>query len=328
MPTPPLTHHDILRLAEPFVRAGRQVDLAASDRAARRIAFKPVAVDGSAAGVGPLQETLHLTSQYEGPSALDRTLAHPGGLHATLRVEGREGADPAELLTRAQAIAPQLQFRAGPGYLIAMTHALGPATAPDGPAGLVLQSGVARLDGLTMTWSLSVPGLRGVPADIELLPEPGERLELPEDLLAVQGWDWARLIRREDRWTSRRRLRGRGVRRSRAAEAALEQAARHLVTVLAEPPARFHERHRLARWGVVLRRGIPTLTAVGMIAAALLMTKYGDGEYAGIAMALHYLPIALLALAFSLQELAQFEIPPLPRRPAGPWRVSAQGGAA
>lgn len=326
MPAPPLTHHEILRLAEPFVRAGRAVDLAASDRAARRIAFKPVAVDAGTADIGPLQEALHLNCPHDAPFTLERTLTHPAGLQAGLQVQGREGADAAPLLAQAQAIAPAAQFRTGPGYLIALSHTLEAAHAPQGPAGLALQRGVARLDGLTMTLSLAVPGMRGVPADITLLPEPGEQLALPEDLLAVLGWDWARLVRGEDRWTTRRRLRGRGLRRSRAAEVAIERAARHLATVLAEPPARFHERHRLARWGVVLRRGIPALTAIGMIAAALLMTKYGDSAYSGIAMALHYVPIALLALAFSLQELARFEIPPLPRRTAGPWRVVVRGG--
>jgi hypothetical protein len=90
----------------------------------------------------------------------------------------------------------------------------------------------------------------------------------------------------------------------------------HLARVLAEPPAVFHDRHRLARWGVVLRRGIPTLVAVGMIAGALMMAKVIDPQKAGLWMALHYLPIALLAVAFSLQELPRFEIPPLPRRSA------------
>ena len=40
MNAPPLTHHDILALAEPFARRGRRVDLAASDRIARRVVFQ------------------------------------------------------------------------------------------------------------------------------------------------------------------------------------------------------------------------------------------------------------------------------------------------
>ena len=36
---------------------------------------------------------------------------------------------------------------------------------------------------------------------------------------------------------------------------------------------------------------------------------------AGLWMALHYVPIALLALSFRLQEMSQFEIPRWPRKP-------------
>lgn len=39
---PPLSHHEILVLADPFARAGLQVDLAATNRAARTVVFKPV----------------------------------------------------------------------------------------------------------------------------------------------------------------------------------------------------------------------------------------------------------------------------------------------
>ena len=42
----PLTHHEILRLIEPFTRRGRHVDLSATDRIERRIVFKPVVHGG------------------------------------------------------------------------------------------------------------------------------------------------------------------------------------------------------------------------------------------------------------------------------------------
>ena len=97
----------------------------------------------------------------------------------------------------------------------------------------------------------------------------------------------------------------------------------HLAHVLNGPPGRFHDQHRLARWGVVLRCGLPTLTAVFMVLGALLLPRVSDPGNTGMWMALHYVPIGLLALAFSLQELPQFEIPPLPRRSSAPrWRWS------
>ena len=54
MAAPPLTHHDILGLIEPFSRRERHVDLAASDRAERLLRFKPIDRDGGA------RETLQL----------------------------------------------------------------------------------------------------------------------------------------------------------------------------------------------------------------------------------------------------------------------------
>jgi hypothetical protein len=132
----------------------------------------------------------------------------------------------------------------------------------------------------------------------------------------VLGWDWARLQRKRDEWVSKLRLRGSALRRSRTAEAALERAAPHLVRVLAEPPAQYHQRHLAARWGVALRRSIPTATALAMIGGALLIPQiFDEPRAAGYWMALHYVPIALLALSFRLQEMSQFEIPRVPRRP-------------
>ena len=50
---------------------------------------------------------------------------------------------------------------------------------------------------------------------------------------------------------------------------------------------------------------------------------------AGLWMALHYVPIGLLAAAFSLQELPQLEIPPWPRRArAERWTEDADAGTS
>ena len=90
---------------------------------------------------------------------------------------------------------------------------------------------------------------------------------------------------------------------------------------MAEPPATFHQRHLLARLGVVLRRAIPLATALGMVLGALLLTQVQVEGNAGLFMRLHYGSIVLLALSFYLQEEVRFEIPPWPRRSmAGRWR--------
>lgn len=316
----PLTHHELLALAAPFVRRGHAVDLAACDRSARQLLFKPQAGPGNGARETPLQQTLRLDCSRDGRFVLTRVLAHPSGLQATLQLGGTQ----AELLLDAlDTVPPTGQFEHGEGYVLALSYeVLDDAGVQARPLPLFLCRGQVRLGLLSLELKLRMPGFRSVAGDLELTPAEGLQLDLPEDLLAVQGWDWTRLERRGDGWTSKLRLRGKALRRSRTAEAALGQAAQHLARVLAEPPAHFHHRHRLARWGAMLRRGIPTFTALGMIGGALLLPKLADTRHAGVWMALHYLPIALLALSFSLQELPQFEIPRWPRRLRQPgWQL-------
>jgi hypothetical protein len=237
------------------------------------------------------------------------------------------------LLARIDAVPPARHFSVGAAYRVARSYdtTLPEGVRADGNTGtppLVLTRAQVQVDGLTLMLEIAMPGLRGVAADLTLSPAPGPLPDLPEDLLAVLGWDWARLIRGQTGWTTKLRLRGAVLRRSRTAEAALERAGAHLARVLAEPPANFHDRHRLARWGVVVRRGIPSLTALSMILGALLLTRLADPGNAGLFMALHYVPIGLLAISFCLQELPQFEIPPWPRRSRAPrWTAGPSAGS-
>ncbi|MDZ7589277.1 MAG: hypothetical protein U5L05_01015 [Rubrivivax sp.] len=301
MSVPALTHHEIVALVEPFARRGHHVDLAASDRAARKLVFKTVDVPGESG----LRETLTMDCRDARRFVVERLLTHRSGLRATLQATGPH---PAELLAGIESVAPAQHFRLGEGFVIARSYELWSASS------LFLCRAQLQVQELTLTLTLKLPNFRSVAGDIALTPAKGARFDLPEDLLAVQGWDWARLLRNKEGWTSKLRLRGNALRRSRTAEVALEQAGRHLVQKFAEAPARFHDRHKLARWGVVFRRGIPTLTVVLMIGGALAMAFFVDRSNAGPLLLFHYAPIALLAIGFSLQELPQFEFPPWPRQ--------------
>lgn len=316
--TAALTHHAIIDLAAPFTRQGLAVDLAASDRVARRLVFRPKG-DGGAT----LREHFELRCGADAAAfALIRTLAHAAGLEARLTAEGE---DAAALLAAAAAVPRSRLFQAGTGWTVARSYALqaGRPSPPTAAAAWVLSAGTVRTESLVLTFE--VMALRGASAALRLAPAAGAMPALPEDLLAVLGWDWSRLVRHEDGWTARLRLRGGLARRTRRVEAALTLAAGHLARTLAAPPVCFHDCHRLARWGVVARRLIPTLTALGLIAGALALPRLTDGEHAGLYMALHYVPIALLALSFKLQELPRFEIPPWPRRSrAASWQPAAQ----
>ena len=315
MSAPPLTHHEIISLVGPFTRSGRHVDLAASDRVARQLVFKPLEHASAQPDAPGLIATLKLSCHDAGRFSLTRTLTHASGLSATLQASG---SDLANLLAQVDAVPPDHHFHAGPGYLVVRSYDLALASwnARESLAtqnGLLLSRGVIGVQGLTLAMKLLA--VRGVAADITLTPSDATALELPEDLLAVQGWDWARLVPNKSGWTSKLRLRGSLLQRSCKAEAALDQVARHLSEVLAQAPSRYHDRHLARRWGVVLRRAIPTLTVVLLIVVALLLPRVTDGTHVGLWMALQYVPIAALALSFKLQELAQFEIPRWPRRP-------------
>jgi hypothetical protein len=342
--SPALTHHEIIQLVAPFARRGRHVDLAASDRAGRRLVFKPIEREAGAGSPVGLSESLRLDCRDDRRFVLDRIVTDAAsGQQATLQAIGPR---PEELLATIDAVPWRRHFESGNGWRITRSyevlgtaHGLPALRRPDigtdprdaastpEPA-LFLTRGVVAVDGLVLEMDLRLPTLRGIAANLTLTPSGAGRLQLPEDLLAVQGWDWARLVPNKAGWTSRLRLRGAALRRTATAEQALLRVAGHLVATFADSPGHFHDRHRPARWAMVLRRAIPSLTAVLMIVGALLLPAVTDTRSAGLWMALQYLPIALLAMAFSLQELPQFEIPPLPRRSqAARWREQGEDPA-
>jgi hypothetical protein len=307
----PLTHHDILALVGPFSRRGRHVDLAASQRDERRLVFKPPA-DEAAAADAP-RETLLLECLDGGRHRLTRTLRRADGIEARLRAVG---ADLEAMLAGIVAVPAERHFVAGPGFVIARSYALdgtGPA------ATLSLTQGQVHVQGVVLT--LALPAVRRVAADLTLEPAAGDKLALPEDLLAVLGWNWARLVPIKEGWSSKLRLRGDLGQRTRGAEAALETAAAHLARTLGEPPARYHERLAAARRGVFLRRGIPTFTALLLFGGVGLLSQFMPDLPMGAWVAMYHVPTVIVAVAFVLQELPRFEIPPWPRPLQGAdWR--------
>jgi hypothetical protein len=320
MAAPPLTHHDVLALVEPFARRGRHVDLAASNRLERRLVFKSVDHPGAAPDAPGLRETLQLEVYATGTCQLTRTLARGANGRATLQVTG---PDVGALLAAIDAVPPLHHFRTGAGFVLARSYVLQPgaATTQDGGSQAlpVLARAVLQLDALTLT--LNVPAVRGVSGDLTLVAMPGEPLELPEDLLAVLGWDWARLIRDRSGWNTRLRLRGSPARRTRKAEAALDEVAAHLARTLSEPPAMFHDRLAGARWGVTFRRGIPVLTIVALLIAVATLPRFAVDGNPALLMLLFHVPTAFIVFSLCMQELARFEIPPWPRRSrAVAWR--------
>lgn len=196
----PLTHHEILRLCEPFARAGWRVDLAASDRPARRLCFVPVPLPAQAEHPALLQ-TLVLEAG-RGWHLLQRRLAMPGSsLQALAQAEG---ADPAALLQALQALPPARQWQHSAGHWLALQHRLELPTArtePAPPPPWLLSGASVQLAGLALQWQ--VPRTPGMPAELLLQAAPGAAAppaELPQDLLAVLGLPYSRLTRSSTGW--------------------------------------------------------------------------------------------------------------------------------
>ncbi|MFN7641918.1 MAG: hypothetical protein ACK5PW_02325 [Burkholderiales bacterium] len=332
--TAPFTHHEILALVAPFARRGRRVDLAASDRVARRIAFRSV---GHAAreDVPAHRETLLLAQQPAGGWQLVRTLeAADDGPVARLQVSGSE---PDVLLARIEAVDAAHQLVRGPGWVLAIEHRLEGATpVPDEPAAMAASRGILHAAGLVMT--MKVPTVSGISAEIAIVRETrgggpagqhdaddeahearararGHALvELPDDLLEVLGRGWARLDASPSGWTSHTGLGGRGAARYRDAEARLRRAATHIARTLSEPPARYAERLRAARWSVAARRSVPLVAVVALVAAAALFPSLGLSRESPVWMLIFNAPPLLLALFFSLREMPRITLPRAPRR--------------
>jgi hypothetical protein len=324
---PPLSHHQILAQVGPFSRRGLKVDLAASDRAQRLLAFEPRlhaagATDGGAA-LPPLRETLRLDLGDPDRPRLIRELAGPAGQCARLQLEG---AEPEALLDRLAEVPPARQWRCDAGATLTLSHWLDAADGP-GPAALRLREAQARLGALTL--QLRMTGVGGYPAEVEIGVADGLRLALPSDLLAVQGRAWSRLSALQRQWRGSVALRGDGARRTADAEAQFARAVRHLQQALSEPPPRFHARHRLARWGVSLRELLPMGIGVAVVAMALTLRGQGERQDSILALMANVAPPLLMMLFFVRREMPYIGLPRVPRRPAADaWPVMPPAGPA
>jgi hypothetical protein len=352
---PPLTHHEILALVEPFVRAGEVPDLAASDRVARRVALRPREVVAEGLGEPGLRliESWAIEAPEPGEVRLVRRLAWPDGPCAELEGECRDGELDA-LREAMQAVSVGRQFvlpgagvrgvqaaraagttsTVGPlgvvGALVQRVR-LAPSgrTGPPGPGPmLVLRRAEARVGSLVLRLSLS--GVGGYPAELELLRGEGAAgsPRLPADLLAVLGRAWEPLTELSRGWVARVAVRGEEPRRSREARAAFERMLAHLATTLAEPPARFHARHRAARWRVVLRGTTPWLVGLALVGLALWARQSGSSSV--LALLANVTPPLLMGLFFIRREMPRLALPRWPRPPgAQDWQPErAQPGSA
>ena len=310
---PPLTHHEIIRLIAPFTRRNRHADLVASDRAERRLVFKAIDHSDTLSSLDGLRETLQLENLRADQYRLIRKLLLRNGMTATLTIDGTE---PAALLDAIETVPLQRQFACVAGHVIAQSHRLEKAMDKAPALRMILTSAEVRFAGLTLL--LTAETGKGYPAEITLQPPPDGSLDLPDDVLAVLGWDWGILRPRGSGWTASLKARGREPKRSRALERKLEQTVAHLAKTLSEPPHQFHDRQTPARWGVVFRRSIPLLFCVGLIAGTVGLTFLKIPTDSMVQMLVFNLPPLLLMVLFGMREVPRLEIPPLPRASTEP----------
>lgn len=301
------THHEMLGLSEPFVRAGWRPDMQASDRQQRLLLLRPRSPQAG-------QPDLHLRLEQAEPGSaltLTRVAALAPGLTATLQARGD---DPAELLARIEAVPVQRQWWSAPGQASALTHHVErtAAGAGAGAPALRLREAHAQVAGLAL--SLRMTGVEGYPADIEIARSGVQ--SLPEDLLAVLGPGFSPLTELSRGWVGTVRLRGAGDRRSAAAEARWRQLVEHLAITLAEPPRRFHERHLGARWRFALRSTGPWWLGAALLAIALYAQQQGAWGQSVLALMANAAPPLLMALFFMRREMPRLALPRWPRPPA------------
>lgn len=310
-PAHPFTHHEIIGLVRPFTHRDRHVDLEASDRIARKLIFKPVIHDGTAPGDLAATEILQLDNPKPGLHRLTRRLRIESGLTATLEAEG---SDPAELLERIEQVPPAQQFQSIDGAVVARSYRLRRNDASGSTTreatSTELTRGETEIAGFNVV--LHAAQVKGYPAEIEIMPKRNDAT-LPEDLLAVIGWAWSPLRKKQGGWIGKLKVRGQEPERSRRIESKLEATVAHLARTLTRPPAAFHQSLLKARWGVTFRRALPLLFFGGLIAGAASLIWVDIPQDSILNLLLMGAPPLLMFGAFSMRDTPSLEIPPFPR---------------
>lgn len=321
----PLTHHAILELVAPFTRRGHHLDLPASDRAARRLRFKPTQHANQPLPGENLTSTLILEQPADDHFRLQRLVSDAAGLVSTLEIEG---TDPGLLLEQVEAIDVGRQLVVVDGAHVARSYRLQPVAADERqPAHwrLQIERAEARVERVLL--SLNAKTGRKMPADFELRADDECRLCVPADLLAVLGWEWRPMRQFGKTWRGSVRVAADEPERTRDIEAKLAQAVPHLEKTLRSHPGEFHARWQSARWRVTFQRAIPVLIGLSLLGTAPLIQLFSLMDVSLVRMFMFQGPPLLMVAILVMRELPVIEIPPMPRRLIGSeWLVDDSKG--
>ena len=324
----PLTHHEILSLIAPFTRRGLHADLTASDRAARKLAFKPM-VQAAEGETGPaLRATLVLEAESATKFRLVRSVTIDGATDAAIHAAPAgqtlvstltaEGPDIDGLLDRVEAVPLRRQIKVYGGipvarsyYLDAMPVVNDADAAPGSASAPVIVEARAWIKGINLV--AQADRRRGMPVDLKLTADPGHELRLPEDMLAVIGWRWRPLVHIVSYWRGTINVARKEPERTPEIESKLGRTVTHLARTLDKSPERFHGDHLRARWRVTFQRAIPMLIGVALLAATPAIRFLDMDSNSILRMLIFHAPPMMLVGFFLMREMPRLEIPPFPR---------------
>ncbi|MEO1574916.1 MAG: hypothetical protein AAFU65_08145, partial [Pseudomonadota bacterium] len=308
---PPLSHHDILRLSAPFARRGLRADLAASDRAARRITFVP----GEPDRAGEIDLTFDLYLLDPDPPVLIRRASHGGALQATASAQGM---DISILLDHLDTLDPANQFRSPGEALVADSYDL----TDDGEHRLTACAAV--VGGLLV--ELDARTVVGEPMTARVYSaRHGVPVRLPDDLFTLVDRRWRPLFEADEGYSTSLRPPVSEPARSQTARDVFAQTMDHMSRVLSRPPGDYHAQHGRRRWWVFGRRYVPIGLCVAIVGALPLIDRYLIDEDTQLHPGFLSLPPVLMiaVMLLSWRDMPLFGFPPLPRRLAdNAWPVS------
>lgn len=311
----PFSHHGILELAAPFSQQGYKVDLAASDRAERRLVFHPVTIEEVPGQHPALSCVFRLEQPHRAKYRLVRTLKTPDGLTAQVTAEGD---DPARLLPAVEGVAPARQFHPIRGTHLALSYSLASWTAT---AEVRPPSADALRTPHLVRAETQVNGVQLLVQEednrrtlsVRIAATDKRRLALTADFLAVLSWRWSPLRpNATGAWDGSLRVPRREPRRTDRLESLLDVATAHLVATMARPPADFHGLHKGARWRAALQRLLPMLFVTGsvLLFIVLIVILPKTPVYQVLLLDLSIVVIVVVTL---MDKAYRFEIPPVPR---------------
>ncbi len=183
--------------------------------------------------------------------------------------------------------------------------------AASGPLRAVLTEANTRVG--PMHVNLKADRFTGMPVELKLQADAGAKLKMPEDLLAVIGWQFRPVREIVTYWRSAIRVAPHEPARTADIEAKLGELVHHLSQTLAALPKEFHQRHHRARWRVVYQRALPMLFLLGIMAATPSIRWLDMADDSILRMLIFHAPPLMLISFFIMREMPRFEIPPFPR---------------